>query len=365
MRQCAINRLFRYSPIRNFLGAIDHFEQPVSSHMIRAREPTRATRTVAIALLIFADTDFPAQMAAAQTASPLPLVFTDMQHFVDAHGRLAQSSDTIAVLRQYYFDRATPGLRLYITKYGLDTTSLLQAIRCFPDDYAAVGRRLEWLLGQQDSIQQVYAAFARLVPVRATLPAFFLVGAHTGTASGSEVGPLFSMENGAVNVARANLPEFLVHELTHIQQFSTIGMPRYQSIFGERKSLLGYTVREGIAEFVADLVTGRITQQRAREYLRQNQRGIWESFRREMCGTETGDWMFVRPKDPAQPSFVAYALGAEIARQYYESRPDKRRAMSDLLAVDDYAGFFAATGFAQSRGESPEQLASLLRACPR
>jgi hypothetical protein len=288
-----------------------------------------------------------------------------MEHFVEAHARLSTSADTIRVLRDLYFGRATPGLQLYMSKYGLNDSTLREGVRRFPEDYAAVGKRLAWLRTQHDSIQHVYAKFAERVPIKANLPAFFLVGAHTGTASGSEVGPLFSMENGAVNGARPNLPEFLAHELTHIQQFTTIGMPRYQSIFNERMSLLNYTVREGIAEFIADEVTGKLTQERARQYLRPNLRSVWERYRLDMCKRETGDWMFTRPKDPQQPSNLAYALGAEIARTYVSSRSHRGQAVAELLAVDDHVQFLLESGFAQAMGESAEALRDLVRACPR
>lgn len=310
----------------------------------------------------------PRPIASVTTPSvliPIPLVYDDVANFAAAFAALAGGGDTAAILQRNYIDRATPGLRLYLTKYPYTAAQLAAAIQRFPQDYAGVAKRLEWLRSQRDSIGQLYAAFARRVPIVATLPLYFVVGVHTGTASGSEVGALISVENGAGNAVRANLSEFIAHELTHIQQFSTIGMPNYQALFGPRKSLLGLTIREGIAELVADLVTGKMTQERARPYLRDNLPSIWREFRKEMCGTETGDWMFRRPANPQQPSFVAYVLGAEIARSYYDGRPDKRQAIIELLAVDDYPAFLVASGFAAARGESVQDLTGLLHRCPR
>ena len=58
------------------------------------------------------------------------------------------------------------------------------------------------------------------------LPVYFVVGEHGGINSGSEVGPLHTLENGAATPERSNLSELLAHEVTHIQQFSAVGLPR-------------------------------------------------------------------------------------------------------------------------------------------
>jgi hypothetical protein len=301
-----------------------------------------------------------------QTTSPsqTQFVFDDVHNFVRAYRQLATSTDSVAVLDSLYLRAASPGLKLFREKYPFDAKALSAAIAQFPADYAGVEQRLQWMLGQRDSLRALIGTFGKHVPILAPLPVYFLVGKHSGTASGSAVGALITIENGAVNPVRSNLPEFLIHEFTHIQQFSAIGMDRYQTIFGPRKSLLALTIREGIAEFVADLITGRITQQRARAYLEANADDVWRRFRAEMCGVETGDWMWVRPKDPAQPSFVGYALGAEIARAFYENQRDKRAAIRTLLYVDDYPRFLRESKYALARGDLESEIAPILKSCP-
>lgn len=44
----------------------------------------------------------------------------------------------------------------------------------------------------------------------------------------------------------------LVHELFHFQQLVATGPDEFYALFGEKKTLLGLTIREGAAEFVAN-----------------------------------------------------------------------------------------------------------------
>jgi hypothetical protein len=90
---------------------------------------------------------------------------------------------------------------------------------------------------------------------------------------------------------------------------------------------------------------------------------MWEAFVADMCGEETGDWMWTRPRDPSQPSYVAYALGAEIAEAYYAREPDERRVLAAMIASDDSPAFLTASGYAAARGMSEEDLEEALGSC--
>lgn len=127
--------------------------------------------------------------------------------------------------------------------------------------------------------------------------------------------------------------------------------------------MLAITLREGIADFPARLVTGGTTQERAREFLSQNRSRMLEAFVADMCGEETGDWMWTRPRDPSQPSYVAYALGAEIAETYYAREPNNRQAVAAMIAIDDYCAFLSVSGYPAARGMSEEEMETALLSC--
>jgi hypothetical protein len=291
------------------------------------------------------------------------IVLDDVRHFVLAHERLAASPDTLRILQEEYLDRGTPGLLDFREKFPFTVEELREAIRTNPADYEGLAGRLAWLESTRGSLVQAADSLTRLSARGSTLPVYLVVGAHNDVASGSKAGALVSVEVGAVRPEKTNLHPLVVHELTHVHQFSTIGMERYQTIYNERKTLLAITLREGIADFLAGMVTGRTTQERAREFVSENRSRMWEAFVADMCGEETGDWMWVRPRDPSQPSYVAYAMGAEIAEAYYARAPDKRSAVAAMIAIDDYAEFLSASGYPAARGMGDEELEAALVRC--
>jgi hypothetical protein len=72
---------------------------------------------------------------------------------------------------------------------------------------------------------------------------------------------------------------------------------KYAALFGPEKNLLGLCIREGIGEFFTYLVTGTITQDEALRFTTKNEKSLWDWFKKEMGGSETGDWMWKKPED--------------------------------------------------------------------
>lgn len=321
-------------------------------------------------LCMSAGTGIP-ESSRAQVRSEVPpdrspgtrIVLDDVRTFVRAYGRLDESPDTLRILQQGYLDLGTPGLAAFQEKFPFTVDDLNEAIRTNPADYDGLAQRLAWLESIQESLVQAGDSLTRLGANGSALPVYLVVGAHNDVASGSRAGALVTVEVGAARPEKTNLLPLVVHELTHVHQFSTIGMERYQTIYNERKTLLAITLREGIADFLARLVTGVTTQERAREFLSENRNRMWEAFVADMCGEETGDWMWTRPSDPSQPSYVAYALGAEVAEAYYAREPDKRNAVAAMIASDDSAAFLSASGYPAARGMSEEDLETALSGC--
>lgn len=111
---------------------------------------------------------------------------------------------------------------------------LNEAIRTNSADYDGLARSLACLESIQDSIVQSGDSLTRVGANGSTLPVYLVVGAHNDVASGPEAGALISVEVGAARPEKANLLPLVVHELTDVHQFSTIGMDRYQTIYNER-----------------------------------------------------------------------------------------------------------------------------------
>ena len=118
-----------------------------------------------------------------------------------------------------------------------------------------------------------------------------------------------------------------------------MGIKKYLALFGPKKNLLGLCIREGTAEFFSDLVSGKITQEKARDYVLKHEKELWDLFQPDMSGRETKDWMWKKPKNPKQPPHVGYVMGFLIVKAYYDQAKDKTKAVQEILSVTDYPAF--------------------------
>ena len=70
-----------------------------------------------------------------KTPENAELVYVDLENFLEAYDLFKPGVDSIAVLNQYYFDRASIGLKEYISKHGLTPELMIKAIQKDPEEY--------------------------------------------------------------------------------------------------------------------------------------------------------------------------------------------------------------------------------------
>ncbi len=284
--------------------------------------------------------DSPKDPAAAK------LVYQDLENFVEALERLKPGSDSAAILQKHYIDRGTPGLKIFLEKYPFTAERLSKAIVKYPLDYHAVQTKMQWIKSQEDSIRQYFGKFRQFIPGAVFPPTYYLVDIRRGIGSGSTEGQLITIEKEAKKIVDPGLKSHIIHELVHLNQLHAIGsLEKYLAIYRDEKSLLAITIREGIAEFFCELITGQYTQQQAYFYARAHERRLWQEFKNEMHGKETGQWMWTAPANPEQPRDLAYVFGALITESYYKSAMDLEIAVKEILSTTDYDLFLEKSGY--------------------
>jgi hypothetical protein len=281
-------------------------------------------------------------------------VYDDIHRFNEAFNKFPGSKDSIALLNETYFSKASDGLKVFIRQYGLSDSGLLRAIQKYPDTYVATRNVVNNIEADKEYYLGVLRKYQSIFPNAVFPPFYFLIGERLGINSGSAIGVLFEVEAWE-NGEQLLYSSVLAHELTHFQQRTHIGHEKYIAIYGEEKTLLALTIREGVAEFFANLVTGRYTQEKARRYVEQNEKAIWDRFQKDKMNKETGEWMFVQPKDKEQPRDVGYILGARIVQYYYDRATDKQKALKHILNITDYNLFLDQSKYAEKFDRKPGQ----------
>lgn len=244
----------------------------------------------------------------ATRPSDAAVVYDDVENFVRAFGLLATRSDSVAVLKDEYFDQATPGLEEYIDRYDLTAERLLEAIRDEPRAYMRLRNEARRLAAQEHALRAAFADFQRLIPTTVFPPTYYVIGDER-VSTNSKVGLLVSA--GTRHGPQENA-QLITHELVHFQQMVAQGLKTYEAIYGRRKSLLAISIREGAAEFLVRLALGGHLQRNVYDHYVEHESELWERFSAQMLGRETGDWMWLPPADPLKPSNLGYVIGMRI-----------------------------------------------------
>ena len=83
-------------------------------------------------------------------------LFSDIEHFMDAVTAIKSEQDAASALQSRYFDRASPGLEMFIQKYDLTVERLLEAMAKYPEDYDRLEETLSLLKAQTPSFVEAY-----------------------------------------------------------------------------------------------------------------------------------------------------------------------------------------------------------------
>lgn len=273
-------------------------------------------------------------------------VLEDLHNFVGVMERLSAGGDSLHWLQTAYFDKGSIGLQTFVARQDFTASKLLDVIRKRPADFDSIAMLPARLTALDPALREAFGELQRLYPSTVFPPTYFFVGPWTAGGEASAQGLLISLRKVD------HLLPLVTHELVHFQQAMAQGVEQYRSIYGPQKSLLALSIREGTADFVAALATGRHTQEAAYAYVLENEAELWARFQTEMLGADTGDWMWVSPPDSSQPRDVGYALGHRIVETFYERAVDKEAALEAVFSVTDYQRFLRESGYGERVSEA-------------
>lgn len=283
-----------------------------------------------------------------QVPQAAPIISTaDVHHFVDAARRITPKDSSCAALADY-FANGSDGLAAYSRKFSMTRADLCLAVRTHPARYAALDSVLPTLDSAAASSRAVSARLLALDPA-ARLPNVYVVVGN-GISGGTTVG----MRSPAVLVgaelmrSASGLPWTVAHELAHTQQHypwwgMLTGGPRFM-----RATLLRQSLTEGIADVVAEFLTGN---PKHNAYGESHEVDLWSEFQRDMHGHDYAGWLYGARKagKPDRPNDLGYWIGYRIAKSYLDRASDKPRAVRDMLAIRDFDEFLVSSGYQGGR----------------
>jgi hypothetical protein len=313
--------------------------------------------------LLHADKQWPKLLARARRLEgkqrikrpeDVKLVTTDIDHFWSAYSTAGRdTAHARAIFRREYFGKGSVGLQDYYSlKIGSDaffTKRILQR----PRYYQSIQATTKTIASEKPKIVAAFRHFQELYPAVQFQNIYFVVGGWVSGGTVSDAGLLIGADQVAngpgVNTAELSLvqrnrcasvsemPSLMVHELVHRNQGPQDG------------TLLNYAINEGMADFVAELVTGHVTNARLHPYGNAHEKELWAAFQQEMLGTNADNWMANGGQEtPEKPCDLGYYVGYRIVQAYYAKATDKKQALADILNVRDAKAFLAESGYAEA-----------------
>jgi hypothetical protein len=219
-----------------------------------------------------------------------------------------------------------------------------------PKYYQSIRATTLAIADQKPKIVAAFQRFQELYPAVRFRDNYFVVGGWVSGGTVSDTGMLIGADQTAnvpgVNTSELSLlqrnrcapvtemPGLMVHELVHLNQGPQDG------------TLLSYALNEGMADFVAELVTGKITNARLHPYGNAHEKELWAAFKQEMLGTKADNWIANGSQEtPEKPCDLGYYVGYRIVQAYYAQATDKKQALAAILSIRDPKAFLAQSGY--------------------
>jgi hypothetical protein len=267
---------------------------------------------------------------------------------------------TADALQRGYLDGAGPGVKIFTPAPRIiDAQRLAKAVAAKPDTYRyAIRECLPQLPALRGDLRAIYLAFAGLLPER-PLPAIDVVfGALTsgGTASNDTqvIGLEVTCPPGTTpEQFRTTMRGFFAHETVHTWQDD-------ETPAALADLLLSQALREGVADYLATLVTGAIPHLDRDAWARPQEAALWQAFQRDRAAIRgSGDGLNKLVASPhfrrwfancgaapdGWPCEAGYWIGMRIAEAYVARAADKRAAMRELIELRDPDAILKASGY--------------------
>jgi hypothetical protein len=142
----------------------------------------------------------------------------------------------------------------------------------------------------------------------------------------------------------------IAHEYVHVQQHGA-------AVEVAEPTLLYQVLLEGGAEYVGELISGRVANAHLQAWTNGRECVLEREFLADSGGTDLSRWLYNGAGDEARRGDLGYWIGHRIARAYISRAGDRQKAIAELLDVrpESAAALFEASGWQPECGPAVAQ----------
>ncbi len=235
-----------------------------------------------------------------------------------------------------YINKGSLGLKGFLKHRIKNGKNLSKIVRNNLAHYQSIREGSLSIAERKDEFYEAFRKFKTLYPKAMFPDVYFVIGAKNsgGTvfANGIIIGAeMFGKSKGTTSAIDLDyLTKVVTHESVHFQQNYPLD-----------KSLLAQSIKEGSADFVTELISGK---QVVNKYGEEHEKELWQEFQQKMNGNNYIDWLYYN-KDKSRPNDLGYWIGYKISKAYFDKRDDKKQAIDEILNIQDFKKFLKESGY--------------------
>ena len=299
-------------------------------------------------LLVFFFGSFISVFGQQKNQIAVTIVTQDIDNFWKAYdaGGATHSPNTFEEL---YLKPGSAGLESFNKSRIKGAENLIKSINKRPQYYASLRESTYKISSMKERISQVFEKMKELHPSMKPPTVYFLIGAMNSGGTSSDDGLIIGADmyglTAATDTSELNdwlktvlkpveeIPHIVAHELVHFYQ-------RYDG-----GSLLAACIKEGGADYIAELISGKHINQPVHAYANPREKELWTEFQQRMLEKDYSGWLY--SSSPGRPNDLGYWMGYKITRAFFEKSPDQKQAMKEFLTIKDFKKFLEDSGYAQ------------------
>jgi Predicted Zn-dependent protease (DUF2268) len=285
----------------------------------------------------------------------------------DAHrfAQLFKESDgklTAEQLQKQYLDGSSRGVEIFTPYLIQNAENLAKAVAAEPERYRhAIDTCLPVAESLNSDLRAIYLAYQGLLPEKPLPAVYFVFGAGNSGGTAKPDAQVIGLEvmcgpGTSAEAFRNVMLGMFAHETAHSWQQTEL-QPAMNA-----DPLLLATLREGIADYLALTVTGKVPGTERNAWAQTREAELWRQFNADRAivkANRKGDWEYtevglktikrwvwnyqIAPE--GWPHEVGYWVGMKICAAYVDRATDKRAAIRELIELKDPAAILAASGY--------------------
>ncbi|MDN3587785.1 DUF2268 domain-containing putative Zn-dependent protease [Pedobacter aquatilis] len=275
------------------------------------------------------------------------IVTTDIDNFWFAFDEIKSTTDSLKqldILQKQYVDKGTPGLKAFMEAKDYTTAAWLNCIRKYPKYWASIRPKTYKVKSLSTQFNPYLKKFKKLYPELKPASIYFCIGAMRsgGTTQGDKVLIGAELATGDLDVDISELPQNTKNWLktyfgsNPFKDIVLLNMHEY--VHTQEKSngntLLAQCIFEGTADFVAELITGKVPSMPYMTYGKTNHEMLKNKFKTEMFVNEFSGWLYNGTSSEFGVGDLGYYIGYSICKNYYDKAENKKAVIKELIELD-------------------------------